>query len=71
MKKEAVLLGSAILGAVASGYFANMPAALIKMTAVQDSLFPRADRQEYHLRKYRVFREMYRDQLKYRNIMHE
>jgi FGGY-family pentulose kinase len=67
---EAVLLGAAILGAVASG---DQPSVLAAMGAMN-----RADRvvdpaggpvAAYHQAKHRVFHRMYEDQMAYRDLM--
>lgn len=69
---EAVLLGAAILGAVASG---DQPSVLSAMGAMSE-----ADRviepaggavAEYHAAKHRVFLRMYEDQMAYRALMGE
>ncbi|HJO92679.1 MAG TPA: FGGY-family carbohydrate kinase [Victivallales bacterium] len=69
-EKEAVLLGSAILGAVASG---NVPSVLDGMKAmnkVDRVIKPNSGKvADYHNVKYKVFHKMYKDQLEYSNIM--
>jgi FGGY-family pentulose kinase len=67
---EAVLLGSAILGAVASGDFPNVADAMQTMTASGSVLEPTAGEvRAYHDRKHRIFHRMYEDQLAYRAEM--
>lgn len=66
---ESVLLGSAILGACASGCFPNVNAALKAMGGSGKSVKPNTDVLEYHVKKYQVFLEMLKDQKKYRSIM--
>lgn len=67
---EAVLLGSAILGAVASGDQPNVLAAMGAMTASGKAVDPQGgDVRAFHDRKHRVFRRMYDDQMAYRAIM--
>jgi FGGY-family pentulose kinase len=67
---EAVLLGSAILGAVAAG---DQPSVLVGMGAMSHAgsvAEPGTDAvREFHARKYRVFQAMYRHQLEYRSLM--
>lgn len=66
---ESVLLGSAILGACASGCFQDVNAALKAMGGTGRSVKPNADVIKYHEKKYKVFLEMLEDQQKYRSIM--
>ena len=67
---EAVLLGSAILGAVAGGVYPDILSAMAVMNRADSVIKPAKDTiAAWHDRKYRVFREMNTDFLKYRNIM--
>jgi ribulose kinase len=67
---EAVLLGSAILGATAAGAFASIREAMRTMSTAGEVIAPAgADTKEYHNRKYRVFQRMFADQMAYRNLM--
>ncbi len=67
---EAVLLGSAVLGAVASGCFKTLPEAMASMNSVGRIIKPsRGKVADYHERKYRVFHRMHADFLAYRKIM--
>ena len=67
---EAVLLGSAILGCVASGDRATVLEAMGAMSAAGDVVAPSgADVRDYHERKHRVFQRMYEDQIAYREAM--
>ena len=67
---EAVLLGSAILGAVASGAFSSVFEAMKRMNKSGNRIHPETGPiQAYHENKYRVFHEMYKDQMKYNGIM--
>lgn len=68
-EKESVLLGAAILGACAAGYFTNMETAIKSMGGVGNVIYPNKDVQEFHKRKYAVFLKMVEDQNVYRNIM--
>ena len=67
---EAVLLGSAVLGAVASGRFKTLPEAMAAMNSVGRVIEPtRGMVADYHERKYLVFHRMHADFLAYRKIM--
>ncbi len=67
---EAVLLGSAILGAVASGDQPSVLAAMGAMTESGKVVEPaRGDVKAFHDRKHRVFLKMHDDQIAYRAIM--
>lgn len=66
---EAVLLGSAMLGSVAAGAHADLPAAMSAMSEVDLSIQPEAATRDYHNRKYQVFHQMHEDQLVYRGMM--
>ncbi len=67
---EAVLLGSAILGAVASGDFPDLLTAMARMNAAGTIIEPsHGDVAEYHRKKHHVFQRMHGDQLAYRAMM--
>jgi D-ribulokinase len=66
---EAVLLGSAILGAVAAKAYPTILEAMSAMTAVASSIPPNAQTADYHRKKYRVYQRMYEDQVAYREMM--
>jgi ribulose kinase len=67
---EAVLLGAAILGAVASGDRASVLEGMSAMSRPEKEIVPGGDAQErYHDAKYRVFLRMHDDQLAYRGMM--
>jgi ribulose kinase len=66
---EAVLLGCAILAAAACDEFPTVTEAMATMSSVSHTIKPRVGFKEFHEKKYRVFHEMYKDQLKYNNIM--
>jgi FGGY-family pentulose kinase len=67
---EAVLLGSAVLGAVASGDQANVLSAMQAMNAVASAVAPSGGAvADYHARKHEVFQRMYADQLEYAQTM--
>jgi FGGY-family pentulose kinase len=67
---EAVLLGAAVLGAVAGGLHADVQQAMAAMSRAGSVITP-ADgaAQRYHDAKYAVFQRMYADQMAYRAIM--
>ena len=67
---EAVLLGAAVLGAVAAGYFPNVLAAMEAMNSVGRVVVPSGGRvANYHAAKYRVFQRLHSDFLAYRKLM--
>jgi len=67
---EAVLLGAAVLGAVASGVFSDILDAMKSMNAGADHVLPEGGSvAEFHDRKYKVFRRMHDDQMAYRQLM--
>jgi FGGY-family pentulose kinase len=67
---EAVLLGSAILGAVAARRFRTIPAAMKAMNTVGRIISPQTGEvAAYHAAKYRVFRRMHDEFLAQRRIM--
>lgn len=67
---EAVLLGAAMLGAVAASDFASLEQAMGEMNTVLQIVAPQGgDVGAYHERKHRVFQRMHADQLDYRALM--
>jgi len=67
---EAILLGAAMLGAVAGGAHASLPEAMGAMSSAGSVLQPGdAAVRRYHDAKYAVFQRMYRDQMDYRDLM--
>jgi ribulose kinase len=67
---EAVLLGAAMLGAVAAGAQPSLQAAMVAMNAAERVIEPATgDAYAYHARKHQVFLRMVEDQLAYRNLM--
>ncbi|MCP4180923.1 MAG: FGGY-family carbohydrate kinase [bacterium] len=69
-EKEAVLLGSAILGVVASGNVSSVLDGMKAMNKVDRVIKPSSGKvANYHKVKYKVFHKMYSDQLEYSNIM--
>jgi FGGY-family pentulose kinase len=69
---EAVLLGSAVLGAVASGEYPTILDAIKEMNKTGEIVSPVAkELQAYHQAKYQVFHQMYQDERSYSDIMEE
>jgi FGGY-family pentulose kinase len=67
---EAVLLGSAVLGAVAAGRYAAVLEAMQAMNAAGAVITPARGRPAgYHRAKYRVFHRLHADFLGYRRLM--
>ncbi len=67
---EAVLLGAAVLGAVAAGGHATVLEAMQAMNRVADIIKPAPGRQaRYHRAKYRVFHRLHADYLANRRLM--
>ncbi len=69
-EREAVLLGAAMLGAVAGGCHADVPAAMRAMARAGRVVEPGPDAvRRFHDAKYAVFRRMQADQRDYRGLM--
>lgn len=66
---ESVLLGSAILGAVAAGRFASIVDAVAAMSPRATVVAPDRATAAYHGAKYEVFKRMYDHQVEYRRVM--
>ena len=66
---EAVLLGAAILGAVAGGAYASVQDGMAAMTRAGRVIEPDPEARAFHDRKYAVFLRMTEDQLAYRSLM--
>lgn len=67
---EAVLLGSAVLGAVAAGAYPTVLEAMRTMNKPGKMIHPQTNGLTgYHRGKYEVFHKMYHDQLSYRELM--
>lgn len=66
---DAMLLSGAIIAAVAAGVYPNLEEAMRSMTRYRKVIEPNYEIQIYLNRKYEVFQEMYKDQMKYREIM--
>lgn len=69
-QREPVLVGSAMLGAVASGHFPDLPAAMQAMSGRGRVLAPRGGKvASFHDRKYRVFQRLQQDFAAYAALM--
>ena len=69
-EEESVLLGSAMLGAVAAGAYRDIPSAMADMSRIGRKVIPKTGKTaEYYAAKYKVFMELYEDQQKYKAIM--
>ena len=67
---EAVLLGAALLGAVAARAYPDIITAMKVMAGAGQQLTPATGEiRAYHDRKYRVYHQMYHDQLRYAELM--
>jgi FGGY-family pentulose kinase len=70
LEPEAVLLGSAILGAVAANAFPSILDAMGAMSRIGQVIEPsRGAVARYHEAKYAVFKKLYDDQISYRRMM--
>lgn len=71
-ESEAMLLGSAMMGTVAAGAYESLPEAMNAMSRIGKTVTPQTNEiKRYYDQKYRVFREMYHDHMKYRHMMQE
>ena len=69
-EKEAVLLGAAMLGAVASGDVPTLEVAMSSMNAAERTIAPGdAAVRAYHEQKHRIYHRMHEDQLAYRALI--
>ncbi|KAJ0984228.1 hypothetical protein J5N97_002584 [Dioscorea zingiberensis] len=70
-ENESVLLGAAILGAVASKQYPSLHDAMKALNAAGQVIHPSKDSRvkKYHDAKYQIFRTLYEQQLSYRSIM--
>ncbi len=67
---EAVLLGSAVLGAVAAGDFKTVLGAMAAMNGTGETIEPAGGEvKRYHDAKYRIFHRLYDDFMAYREMM--
>jgi len=72
-ESEAVLLGSAVLAAVASGTYPNIQEAMAGMNQSGKVIEPEKNQGliNYHSSKYKVFHKMYKDERSYHKLMNE
>ncbi|CAJ1941898.1 unnamed protein product [Sphenostylis stenocarpa] len=70
-ESESVLLGAAILGAVATRKYHNLSEAMKALNAPGQVIHPSKDPKvkKYHDAKYKIFRGLYEQQLSYRSMM--
>ncbi|XP_048319688.1 uncharacterized protein LOC107411780 isoform X2 [Ziziphus jujuba] len=70
-ESEPVLLGAAILGAVAARKYSSVHVAMKALNAAGQVIHPSKDPKvkKYHDAKYRIFRDLYKQQLSYRSLM--
>lgn len=68
---EAVLLGSAMLGALASGNFTTLEDAMAGMSRPGEIIEPETETRAFHEAKYKVFHKLYADQKAYAALMAE
>lgn len=66
---ESVLLGAAMLGAVAAGAYGNLEAAMAAMSRPGSVIEPDLGVQSFHGAKYTVFHRLYHDQKAYTQLM--
>lgn len=66
---ESVLLGTSVLAAVAAEKYASIPEAMAAMSPQAEMIKPDFGKSNFHKAKYKVFKQMYEDQLEYRRIM--
>jgi FGGY-family pentulose kinase len=70
-EREAVLLGTAILAAVAAGKYRNVVEAMKSMSRAEQVITPNSHYQEYHDGKYKIFKKMYEYYKKIRALSNE
>ncbi|KAK6159118.1 hypothetical protein DH2020_006432 [Rehmannia glutinosa] len=70
-ENESVLLGAAIVGAVASKKYSSVQEAMKALNAAGQVVYPSNDPKvrKYHDAKYRIFRDLYGQQLSHRSMM--
>ena len=66
---EAVLLGAAMLAATAASAYPSVPAAMQGMSGRGQVVRPNPATRAYHAAKFAIFQELYRQQLKRREVM--
>ena len=68
-ESEAVLLGAALLGAVASGSYPDIPAAMRSMCRSASVIAPNLATADYHAAKFGVYQQLYTQQKARREVM--
>lgn len=68
-ESEAVLLGAALLGAVASGSYPDIPAAMRSMCRSASVVAPNTATADYHAAKFGVYQQLYTQQKARREVM--
>jgi FGGY-family pentulose kinase len=68
-EEDAVTLGAALLGAVASGAFASLPDAAATLVRPGGSVKPRSETKAFHDAKYAVYLQLYEDMERCRSAM--
>ena len=68
-EEDAVTLGAALLGAVASGDFADFPAAAARLVRAGGTIAARAEAKAFHDAKYAVYLSLYADMARCRTAM--
>ncbi|MEC7487663.1 MAG: FGGY-family carbohydrate kinase, partial [Verrucomicrobiota bacterium] len=66
---ESVLLGAAMLGAVAAGDYENIETAMVTMSEPGKIINLQKSTKNYHKAKYKVFQRLYDDQIAYLSAM--
>jgi FGGY-family pentulose kinase len=66
---DAVMLGTAMLAAVAAGAYSSIPDAIGGMSPRAEAVQPDPSTSAFHAAKYAVFHRMYQDQREYRRLM--
>ncbi|MDF2152597.1 FGGY-family carbohydrate kinase [Vibrio sp. CAU 1672] len=71
-ESEAVLLGSAMLGSVAAGFYSDIPDSMNAMSRISKSVMPQTERiKQFYDAKYKIFHKMYADDAEYKRLMKE
>ncbi len=66
---EAVILGAAMLGAVAAGSHDSVQSAMAAMSQPGEMIQPNRDAAAYHNSKYKIFHKLHEDQVAYQKLM--
>ncbi|MGF1909514.1 FGGY-family carbohydrate kinase [Vibrio kasasachensis] len=71
-ESEAVILGSAMLGSVAAGFYSDIPDAMNAMSRISKSVMPQTEKiKHFYDVKYKIFHKMYQDDVEYKRLMKE